>query len=583
MRRTLLLIARDSRPRALCKLRCYRSSPLQPSSVTRVVDTADFPPTLDIRRWNSAISTYTSSSESTIYALSTATGRAGIAIVRISGPACLEVYGTLCRGASLPRPRYASLRTLHDPILTGNILDTEALVLYFPATKTVTGEDVLELHIHGGPATVKAVLAAIPRCTSPSPIRYAEPGEFTRRAFQNNRLDLAQVEALSDTLSAETEQQRRSSIQGSSGALGRIYEEWRQLLLYARGEVEAIIDFSDDQDFDVSSSDMLQSIEAQIKKIKDLIRVHIEAGRRGELLRKGIRISMLGPPNTGKSSLLNRIAGREASIVSSEAGTTRDVVEVSFDMEGFLCTFADTAGLRSPSKSIGGGRVQVSGDSIGRVEQEGIRRAKMKAQDSDLIVVLTSIEPDLDGDGWSICYDTESLQIAADSQNFVVAVNKIDLVPEETLRNVLRNFDRHLSSHVPGYVADNLIAISCNDTHINPMIDDAGNIKDLVSRLVCMFKEMTHSEHEDLYGVTERQKQLLNQCSHDLQRYLEETSRSSEFDDGCDVVLAAEHLRSAATCLSRITGRGEVGDVEEVLGVVFEKYDPLHIYRGEMD
>lgn len=225
---------------------------------------------------------------------------------------------------------------------------------------------------------MKAVLAAIGQCQSKHTIRYAEAGEFTRRAFQNDRLDLGQVEALSDALSAETEQQRRAALRGNSGKLGRIYEEWRQLLLAARGELEALIDFSEDQHFDESPAELMENVTMQIGPIISAIRRHQAGSRCGELLKRGIRISLLGPPNAGKSSLLNIIVDREASIVSEEAGTTRDIVEVSVDIGGYLCVFADTAGLRSSS-------------SIGGVEQEGIRRAKAKAKDSDLVSLFPFI------------------------------------------------------------------------------------------------------------------------------------------------------------------------------------------------
>jgi tRNA U34 5-carboxymethylaminomethyl modifying GTPase MnmE/TrmE len=234
----------------------------------------------------------------------------------------------------------------------------------------------LELHVHGGHATVKAVLAAIGKCQSKHTIRYAEAGEFTRRAFQNDRLDLGQVEALSDALSADTEQQRRAALRGNSGKLGRIYEEWRQLLLAARGELEALIDFSEDQHFDDSPAELMENVTRQIGPILSAIRRHQAGSRCGELLKRGIRISFLGPPNAGKSSLLNIIVDREASIVSEEAGTTRDIVEVSVDIGGYLCVFADTAGLRASA-------------SVGGVEQEGIKRAKAKAKESDLVSLFS--------------------------------------------------------------------------------------------------------------------------------------------------------------------------------------------------
>lgn len=460
------------------------------------------------------------------------------------------------------------------------MLDSDALVLYFPAPRTVTGEDVLELHIHGGPATIKAILAAIPRCASASSIRYAEPGEFTKLAFQNNRLDLAQVEALSDTLSAETEQQRRAAVQGNSGALGRTYEEWRRQLLEARGELEAIIDFSEDQYFDSSDTKLLDNISHQVKSMLKSIEVHEEASRRGELLRKGIRISMLGHPNAGKSSLLNLIIGREASIVSAEAGTTRDVVEVSLDIDGYLCTFADTAGLRPAALEHPGSDIQQVGDIVGQVELEGIRRAKAKARESDIVLVLASVEPMQMGDGWEIQFDVEALQIAARAQDFLIIVNKVDLVPEGLLEQLLGQFKCTLSHYDIAYRPQNIVTVSCMDTQEDESSSQAtGNIKHLMNRLVGSFEGSTKVDDEILLGVTERQRHLLKACRGHCEDYLEEADvRSGEkglADGDFDIVLAAEHLRSAANCLSRITGRGDAGDVEEVLGVVFEKYASL--------
>ncbi|TVY59582.1 tRNA modification GTPase [Lachnellula suecica] len=506
----------------------------------------------------------------TIYALSTAPGRAGIAIVRLSGPSCIEIYQAFCPSKPPPKPRYATLRTLYDPVVASNILDSDALVLYFPAPHTVTGEDVLELHVHGGPATVKAVLAAIPRCTSRYPIRYAEPGEYTRRAFENNRLDLAQVEALSDTLSAETEQQRRAAVRGNSGNLGRTYETWRQQLLYARGEMEALIDFSEDQHFDESPAELLSNVTAQVKVMLDDIASHEAASHRGELLKRGIRISLLGPPNAGKSSLLNQVVGREASIVSQEAGTTRDIVEVSLDIRGYLCTFADTAGLRTDSTTPSGrGKSSV----IGAIEQEGIRRAKAKAGESDVIVALASVESSSSSpQGWQICFDAETFSLAAKAQQALIVVNKCDTVSKEDLVGIMFQLEsailpRFLAGHEPVPV----VSVSCRDAQTKNSGRDPGNISAFTDQLVETFKAMTGlpSDREDLLGVTERQRQLLSACASHLHAFISEASVSSDIE--CDIVLAAEHLRSAADCLSRITGRGSAGDVEEVLGVVFEK------------
>jgi tRNA modification GTPase len=430
--------------------------------------------------------------------------------------------------------------------------------------------------VHGGPATVKAVLKAIPQCAPASNIRYAEPGEFTRRAFQNNRLDLAQVEALSDTLSAETEQQRRAAVRGNSGTLGRTYEAWRQQLLEARGELEAIIDFSEDQYFETSNRELLQNISRLIGSILDSIEVHEEGSRRGELLRKGIRISLLGHPNAGKSSLLNLIVGREASIVSTEAGTTRDVVAVSLDIEGYLCTFADTAGLRSEPAGHDNGS-QIEQELVGKVELEGIRRAKAIAEDSDIVIVLASVEPSPTEDlGWAIRCDLEALQIASRAERSLTVVNKVDLVSDSIFEQLVQGFKQFLSREGLKNQIENIIPVSCRAARENRVsAQNPGNLKSLVSGLVATFKEMTIFEDEHLLGVTERQRQLLKECQTHCEAYARQTQEASDEDveteSDVDVVIAAEHLRSAANCLSRITGRGEANDIEEVLGVVFEK------------
>lgn len=498
----------------------------------------------------------------TIYALSTAQGRAGIAVIRISGPSCLQIYRALCPDTQPPKPRRATIRTIFHPNSSAhpNVLDSEALLLYFPCPKTATGEDVLELHVHGGPATVKAVLSAIPQCPTTSPPRYAEPGEFTKRAFINGRLDLAQIESLGDTLDAETEQQRRAAVRGNSGALGRTYEGWREQLLQARGEIEALIDFSEDQHFDESQSELLDNVAGQVSRILDGIHVHEIGGQRSELLRKGVRIALVGPPNVGKSSLMNIIVGREASIVSGEAGTTRDVVEASLDIRGYLCSFADTAGFRSR----GDGHVD-----IGAVEEEGIRRARKKAVESDLIVVLASVERDGAGGAKPyILFDKETLDLATGALEAILVVNKRDAVDEDTLGDLLAQFRRSVSQSHPSF-AGKPICISCKD---DVATRDSG-IQDVIQALTASFSEMTDMppEMRDLLGVTERQRQLLAKCRGHLEEFLDEARPEDEGVDA-DIVLAAEYLRYAADCLARITGKGEAGDVEDVLGVVFEKF-----------
>lgn len=524
--------------------------------------------------------------DDTIYALSSAQGRAGIAVIRISGPDCLEIYRRLCPDKKPPRPRYAAVRTLYGPddgSGSPDVLDSAVVVLHFPSPKTVTGEDVLELHTHGGPATVKSVLAAIPRCLPPNRARYADPGEFTRRAFFNDRLDLAQVESLGDALDAETEQQRRAAVRGCSGVLGATYEDWRAGLLLARAEIEALIDFSEDQHFDESPRELLVGVVGKVRDMLGRIARHEMASQRSELLRKGIRIALLGPPNVGKSSLMNLIVGREASIVSTEAGTTRDIVEASLDIRGYLCTFADTAGFRSEALADGSPPAE-----IGLVEKEGIRRARSKALGSDIVVVLASVEKD-GNDEYSIRYDQETVQLAAQAPQSLVVINKGELAPASALKALVADFKRRVLAPLSGLHSAEPLVISCREGGSADAVGlqnnngDPGAIHALVDSLSARFESLTSlpDDMQDLLGVTERQRQLLVKCRGNLDDFVAEATRtpedveSSHLDSSAeevDVVLAAEHLRYAADALAEITGRGGYGDTEEVLGVIFEKF-----------
>ncbi|KAJ5638816.1 hypothetical protein N7528_001206 [Penicillium herquei] len=549
--------------------------------------------------------TFMLETDSTIYALSTASGRAAIAVVRVSGPACVPIYNALCPQKSLPKPRFAALRTLYDPShppSPNTVLDAGALVLYFPSPKTVTGEDILELHIHGGPAIVKAVLSAIGRTNQPDAIvRYAEPGEFTRRAFMNNRLGLPQIEALGDTLSADTEQQRRLAVRGSSDALLNRYEEWRQQLLYARGELEALIDFSEDQHFDESTDDLISSVSTQVRALQVQIGLHIQNASKGELLRNGIRVALLGAPNAGKSSLLNQVVGKEAAIVSTEEGTTRDIVDVGVDLGGWYCKLGDMAGIRAESKGTGGADSVV----IGAVEKEGIRRARERALESDVVIVVLSVEETAGGPRLSV--EPEVLDAVNDcvqaGKYLVVAINKCDKLPisnlDDTLPQDLADTIRDLFPSVP---ARRVFAISCDESRrgsVSTGRADPGNLQQFLRGLISTFEEIASplaiegdqssqydtSYWEDSLGVTHRQSSNLQLCLEQLEDFITQTSKPSldhdEFsgstlfdstESEVDIVTAAEHLRFAADMLAKITGKGESGDVEDVLGVVFEKF-----------
>ena len=471
----------------------------------------------------------------------------------------------------------------------------------------MTGEDVLELHVHGGNAVVKAVLAAIPNAISQfsgQVIRYAEPGEFTRRAFNNNRLDLTQVEALGDALSAETEQQRRLAVRGTTDILAARYETWRQKLLYARGELEALIDFSEDQHFEESPARLVSSVAKQIQILKAHVQANIQNAIRGELLRNGISIALLGAPNAGKSSLLNRIVGREAAIVSREEGTTRDVIDIAVDIGGFYCKFGDLAGLRTGSLPYDSNTDDFGGPLVGNIEQEGMRRAKARALESDVVIVVLCVNAD-NKKSSSRLYDLSMNSEVEDTlsrcdfktQEIVYVVNKSDLLEDvsETRRvctqvsEFLISNDQYHASKMP------VFAVSCEEAQdASGIAVDPGGIQAFLKGLTGVFREMTSATSpdgqnnsgdsvawEESLGASERQRILLQQCLHHLEEFLDEVVPSlggeltATEEEEIDVVLAAENLRAAADCLARITGKGEIGDVEEVLGVVFEKYVKL--------
>ena len=299
----------------------------------------------------------------TIFALSSGHGRAGVAVIRVSGPSAGVVVERMA--APLPKPRFAAFRTIKHPA-SGEVLD-QALVLWFPAPKSETGEDMAELQVHGGRAVVAGVLGAI---GSIAGCRLAEPGEFARRAFENGRLDLTGVEGLADLIDAETAAQRRQALRQADGALARLYGGWRSDLIEALALLEAAIDFSDEGDVARDAEAMSRDRAAELR---DAIARHLDDGHRGELVREGFQVVLAGAPNAGKSSLLNALARRDVAIVSDEAGTTRDVIEVKLDLEGLPVVVSDTAGIR---------------EAAGKVEQEGIRRALQRAEQADLVVWL---------------------------------------------------------------------------------------------------------------------------------------------------------------------------------------------------
>ncbi|MBX5000563.1 tRNA uridine-5-carboxymethylaminomethyl(34) synthesis GTPase MnmE [Rhizobium lentis] len=309
----------------------------------------------------------------TIYALSSGTPPSGVSVIRVSGPLTRDLLGQLV--GSVPADRVASYRTIRarnkQPIDNG-------LVLFFPAPNSFTGEDVAELQVHGS----KAVLAALFHALGETPgVRMAIEGEFSRRAFENGKLDLVEVEGLADLISAETEMQRRLAVEQSAGGISAIYDSWVERLTRARALIEAELDFPDEDDVPGSVSD---TVWADIMRLRNEIGRHLDAASAGEIIRDGFKVVIAGAPNAGKSSLLNALARRDVAIVTEIAGTTRDVLQVDLDIDGYLVKLYDTAGLR------------VADD---RVEMEGVRRARVALRDADLALLLVDMSnPVIPGD-----------------------------------------------------------------------------------------------------------------------------------------------------------------------------------------
>src|SRR5262245_8448785 len=359
-----------------------------------------------------------SNDRDTIFALSSGRPPAAIAVVRILGPrAGFALEPTIGR---VPQPRRAALARVRDPA-SGEAID-EALVLWFPAPNSETGEDTAELQVHGGRAVIASLLAALGKLEG---LRPAEAGEFTRRAFENGRFDLTAVEGLADLVAAETEAQRRQAFRHLKGLLGERAETWRQRLIEALAFVEAGIDFSDEDDV---PTDMMARALAIVQQLAREIDRAVGAGQ-GERLREGLRVAIAGPPNAGKSTLFNRLARREAAIVSPFPGTTRDVLEVHLDLGGYPVTVLDTAGIR---------------ESEDPIEREGVRRASEQAAGADLVLWLVDATAI---DAQAPLAIEQATRVPVGSALWIM-VNKIDLLDRDGTARIESRFDRELTVHL---------------------------------------------------------------------------------------------------------------------------------------
>jgi tRNA modification GTPase len=439
----------------------------------------------------------------TIFALSSGPPPAAIAVIRVSGPAARLALERLI--GRVPEPRRAALARIHDPA-SGVLLD-EALALWFPGPRSETGEDSAELQIHGGRAVIAAVLKALGELPG---FRLAEPGEFTRRAFEAGRLDLTAVEGLADLVGAETEAQRRQALGQLRGLLGRRAEAWRERLIEARGLVEAGIDFSDEGDV---PKDLVPKAVEIVRGVEMEIAEALAGAGRGERLREGLWVAIAGPPNAGKSTLLNRLAQRDAAIVSPHAGTTRDVIEVHLDLHGYPVNLLDTAGFNESSQDP--------------IEQEGMRRARDVMGRADLVLWMT--------DAREMGFDSMADLALNPGASLWRVVNKIDL---------LESLPQAASAQFP------ISAVT------------GKGVEDLVAALV-RFASETFRHSEPALVTRERQRSRLNEVLGALRNAV------TKAEQGAGEELVAEDLRHALTGLGRLTGRV---DVEKILDVIFREF-----------
>mgnify|MGYP001216312316 FL=1 len=438
----------------------------------------------------------------TIYALSSGPGISGVAIIRISGPACSKIIKSMTIG-SFPKPRVATLKKINK-INTNELID-EGIIIWFPGPNSYTGEDMAEFHVHGSRAVIDAIHISISKVEN---CRLAEPGEFTKIAFQNNKINLLKAESIADLISSETEIQRKQAIKIMSGRSSEKFNSWREKLLKILSNIEAKIDFPDEN----LPDNILEDIQSSSKKIKDEIKKLLADEKIGERIREGFKISIVGPTNAGKSSLLNYLSKKEAAIVSEIAGTTRDVVETHLNIDGYPVIVSDTAGIR---------------ESKDEIEKKGIKLALKRAEDADLNIVI--IEPK--------------------SVDFTGFLN--DLVNEKAIL-VINKSDLGIKG------------INTNLNKLKPIIislKDEKNIDVLISEIKKRLKKSFISSEEILI-TRERHRQHLKQCIYHLENF-EEKNKIDDFDK------AAEDIRLATRHLGMIVGKV---DVEEILGSIFNDF-----------
>ncbi|KAJ7162613.1 tRNA modification GTPase TrmE [Mycena crocata] len=457
----------------------------------------------------------------TIYALSTPPGKAGVAVIRVSGPDALSVWSRLVTGSKsrVPEPwKMERCHIVHPE--TGESLD-DALAVFFKGPKSFTTQDVLELHVHSGRAIISSVLGALSRLPYCRP---AEPGEFTRRAFHGGRLDLTQVEGLKDLVDAETEGQRRIALRAAGGASRARFEELRTEIIGCLAKLEALIDFGEGEDIEEG---VYEEARKRANKLRNTIHFYLQDNRRGEIMRTGVRLTIFGPPNAGKSSLLNFLAQREAAIVTPVPGTTRDILELSLDIGGIPVIISDTAGLRKTDDPV---------------ELIGVERARNAIQATDLAMCVVSC-----GDMEPPCTDENSAEFPASVKTLItdetyVLFNKIDLVANGDQPR-FRGSHRWTTSLKTGQGTTEFLAGFTKALQRKYALND-----DLASNHAPLITHARHRVH-------------LESAARFIDAFL---ATSAD-----DIVIGAEELRYAAKAVGKVSG---LIDVEEVLDALFKDF-----------
>ncbi len=438
----------------------------------------------------------------TIYALSSGHGISGIAVIRISGPKVEEIIKLITK-SQLPKPREATLKKF-TKINNSELID-EGLLIWFPGPESYTGENMAEIHVHGSIAVVSAILDQLSKIEN---CRLAEPGEFTKIAFQNEKINLLKAESISDLISAETEIQRQQAVKIMSGRSSEKFNFLREKLLKILSNVEAKIDFPEDD----LPEDVIKNIKFDSKKIRNEIEKILNDQKVGERIREGFKIAIIGPANAGKSSLLNYLSNRDVAIVSEIAGTTRDVIEAHLNLDGYPVVISDTAGIR---------------ESQDEIEKKGIRLALKRAEDADLNIIV--IEPK------SVNFTGFLNDLV--SEKSIIIINKIDLG--------YNNINQQIEKFNPIFLS----------------IKNETNLDELIKRIKDKLKNKFVSASETLI-TRERHRQSLEACLQNLKNF-EEKNSQEDFDK------AAEDLRLATRHLGMIVGKV---DVEEILGSIFSDF-----------